>query len=91
MSGAVTAIVADEINDQLSLQMVLLFVGVCVCVFVEQCVCVVVCFVVVRCVCSCFCRWCVCMSGAVTAIVADEINEQLSVQMVLLFVCVCVC
>ncbi len=31
MSVAVAAILADEINDQLSLQMVLLFVGVCVC------------------------------------------------------------
>ncbi len=31
MSGAVSATLADEINYQLSLQMVLLFVGVCVC------------------------------------------------------------
>ena len=40
MSVAVTATLADEMNDQLSLQMVLLFVGGCV--FVEQCACVFV-------------------------------------------------
>ncbi len=40
MSVAVTAILADEINDQLSLQMVSLFVGVCVCLLSSVCVCV---------------------------------------------------
>ena len=42
MLVANTSILADEINDQLSLQMVLLFVG-CVCLLSSVCVCVFVC------------------------------------------------
>ncbi len=64
-----------------------------------MCVCVYVCGQ--KCLCDSEWWWCVvfvvvsdagvCMSVAVTAILADEINDQLSLQMVLLFVGVCVC
>jgi hypothetical protein len=87
VSDAVTATWADDINDGLSMLLVLLFVVGCVRLLSS--------------VCGCVCGWCVvcvvasaldvCVSVAVTAIVPDEINDGLSLLMVLLFVVGCAC